>query len=329
MRIQRTAVVVFGAVLGVFAANPAPVFAEESKKLVAVLEFGNHAKLSTYEITTITDLVRKAARERLPSDKWVIMTRENLLKLLPPGTSLEKCNEAECEVDVGRQIGADYVVAGEAGKFGKVLQVKIKLYDTRTADLLSLEIAKADDIEGIEEPLKGAASATFLKLLDLKAEKASSDKGGVEDAGKPIAPAVAATPADEQKPDALQLKPVATGDIQKEHPYRWLGIGMFVAGGVAAIAGTTMVFLDKQAGDDYDSLVEKSKSQVVSGEELEQKRAEMDKYVVPSYVLVVVAAALAAGGLIPFFYSGNSGGPPSVGLAVGDESVRVVVAVGF
>ena len=43
------------------------------------------------------------------------MTRESIEALLPSGTRLSDCAKAQCEVEVGRRIGADYIVTGEEG----------------------------------------------------------------------------------------------------------------------------------------------------------------------------------------------------------------------
>jgi len=164
------------AVLGIVAGALVPLSAsaQESQKIVAVLEFRNEAGLSGYEIGTVTDLLRIAAREKLLEREFVVMTRENMVKLLPPGTDLSKCAQAECEVDIGRQIGADFVVAGEVGRFGSALQVKMKLYDTRSGDLLSGQIAEAKDTDGLKDAIKSKASVLFAKLM-ARAEAAGAE----------------------------------------------------------------------------------------------------------------------------------------------------------
>lgn len=148
--------------LAIGQALPCP--AQESKKIVGVLEFQNQAGITAYEIGAVTDMLRIAARERLPEKGFVVMTRENLVKLLPPGQALERCGEGGCEVEVGRQIGADYIVAGEVGRFGSSLQVKMKLYNTRSGDLVAGQIAEAKDLDGLKEPIGTKAAALFAKL---------------------------------------------------------------------------------------------------------------------------------------------------------------------
>ncbi|MBI5525742.1 MAG: PEGA domain-containing protein [Deltaproteobacteria bacterium] len=157
-----------------------PAGAQE-KKLVAVLEFRNQAGLSEYEGGAVTDMLRIAAREKLSDKEYLVMTRENMVKLLPPGTDLSRCSDAECEVDVGRKIGADFVVAGEVGRFGSVLQVKMKLYDTRTGDLMGGQIAEAKDVDGLKDSVKSKASVLFARLVSkMPARKEAESEGVIE-----------------------------------------------------------------------------------------------------------------------------------------------------
>jgi hypothetical protein len=69
----------------------APSFA---KKLVAILETaieGKKAKLDRAELSYITEVFRKAALETLGTSKFHIMTKDNILMMLPPGKSLSEC----------------------------------------------------------------------------------------------------------------------------------------------------------------------------------------------------------------------------------------------
>ncbi len=97
------------------------------QKRVAVLEFDNRADLSEYELRTLTDKVRRAALGTLPKSQYRIITRENILEMLPQGTTLADCEGGECEVQIGRLVGAQLVVSGEVGYFGNQLQVNLKM----------------------------------------------------------------------------------------------------------------------------------------------------------------------------------------------------------
>ncbi len=135
----------------------------KEKKKVAVLEFLNFAKITTYEAQAITDMVRMAAREVLSRTQFMVMTRESILQLLPPGKNLESC-EGECEVETGKNIGADYIVSGEIGRFGRNLQIKMKLFDTKTSDLLGVKIVSAPTIDKLEKPINDEAERLFEKI---------------------------------------------------------------------------------------------------------------------------------------------------------------------
>jgi len=146
-------------------AQPPPQFVKTGEKVkLGVLEFTNLAGVTPYEIQTITDMVRLEAGEALPGAWYLIMTRESILQLLPPDRRNLAACEGECEVETGRNIGADYVVTGEVGKFGHDLQVKFKLYNTGTSDYLGGKIVNAADINGLQKPLSEEAARLFEKL---------------------------------------------------------------------------------------------------------------------------------------------------------------------
>jgi TolB-like protein len=118
---------------------PGPAVAQDSGKLMlAVLEFSNDARLTAFEAETLADDVRGAALAVL-GRSFRIMTRESMLEMLPPGTDLAQCSEGQCEVQAGRKVGADRVIAGSVGRVGTKMVVRLKLFDTHTADLLGQE----------------------------------------------------------------------------------------------------------------------------------------------------------------------------------------------
>jgi hypothetical protein len=145
---------------GVVAAQPAG-----DRHRVAVLDFHNRAELDVNEIDYITDIVRISARQALPSSRYIVMTKDNILELLPPGTSLIDC-VGECSVETGRMIGADFVVAGEVTTFGGELRIAYTLYSTASGDLISGDRVGAKDILGLEQPLDKSVKSIFDPLLN-------------------------------------------------------------------------------------------------------------------------------------------------------------------
>jgi hypothetical protein len=131
--------------------------------MIAVLEFSNEAGLTQFEAETLADDARAAAL-RAVGGAWRIMTRENMLEMLPPGTSLAECSEGQCEVAAGRKVGADLVLAGSVGRFSGALVVRLKLFDTHTADLLDQRSAQGADLTALRAALQAEAAAVFGRL---------------------------------------------------------------------------------------------------------------------------------------------------------------------
>ena len=136
---------------------------------LAVLELHDLAGLTSEEASYVTDVVRGVALH-LPGTRYFVMTRENILALLPPDTDLSTC-EGNCEVDTGRNIGADYVVSGQIIRFGGSLRVSLKLHDTGDARLLASGKASADSVEGLEPGVEAAAGRLFEQIQARAAQR--------------------------------------------------------------------------------------------------------------------------------------------------------------
>ena len=81
-------------------------------KYVAVLEIVPDDNL-TEEITIaesrhLTDELRRQAVNNLPAEEFSVLTRDNLIALMPPDEEEADCLAESCAVDIGRAIGAEY-----------------------------------------------------------------------------------------------------------------------------------------------------------------------------------------------------------------------------
>lgn len=101
---------------------------------VAVLETG--ADGNAREMVSLTDrqyltnVLREEAVTQLPATQnYTIMTRENIMQMLPPGKSVEDC-EGSCLVETGKNIAADYVCQARVGVFDGDLTLSAELYET-------------------------------------------------------------------------------------------------------------------------------------------------------------------------------------------------------
>jgi hypothetical protein len=140
----------------------APASGQDTRKIIAVLEFVKVAGLTGFEAERLTDDVRGAALF-LQSSGYLVMTRENMQLMIPPGKEIP-CSEGQCEVEVGKQVGADYVVSGVIGKFAGEFEVGLKLYDTGTTALLGQQSAAGKDLRTLRASLQGQAQALFAVL---------------------------------------------------------------------------------------------------------------------------------------------------------------------
>ena len=84
-------------------------FAQAEIKRVAVLEFRGVA-IEEAMLLKLSDQARAAAVDTLSKDEYLIMTRENMMQVLSDMGKDASCIEGSCEVDLGRNIGADLIL---------------------------------------------------------------------------------------------------------------------------------------------------------------------------------------------------------------------------
>ncbi len=155
-------------VLGSLAAAAGPVVAAPVgdrvvPRLAALDLVDPDTVLSTSAALVLGDAVRGAIRAVLPAPRYVIMTRENIFELLPADVSLADC-VGTCAVETARRIGADYVVTGRVGRLGDLFRVTLELHATDTANLLTMESARAASASLLEDPIRAAATDLALIL---------------------------------------------------------------------------------------------------------------------------------------------------------------------
>ena len=149
-------------ILKILAFLALPAFATH----VAVLET-TAAKdaLSLEEKQYLTDVLRSEAVKALPAEQnYVIMTRENIITMLPPGKTLEDC-EGECLVETGKNIAADYIAQGHVGRFGDELTITVELYETAGNKLLGSFSSKAQNIATLESEIRQKSQELFLQIV--------------------------------------------------------------------------------------------------------------------------------------------------------------------
>lgn len=133
---------------------------------VAVLEtISEKDIIGRSEKVFLTDKLREMAKTVLPDYMgYVIMTRENINAMLPPGKSVDEC-EGSCLVETGKNISADYVAQARVGKFGQQLTLTVELYETAGNNLVGTFTTKKPDADGLLIEIEEKAGPLFKKIV--------------------------------------------------------------------------------------------------------------------------------------------------------------------
>jgi formylglycine-generating enzyme required for sulfatase activity len=131
---------------------------------VAVLELGNAGGLSPAEIAYLTDQVRTTVVETVPEGSHLVMTRESIQELLPDGVKLTDCLDAVCEVEIGRMLGADFVISGEVLTFAEEYRLILKLHDCNSAAFMTSEAVAAKELTELEAQIPDVAWPVALRI---------------------------------------------------------------------------------------------------------------------------------------------------------------------
>ena len=144
----------------------------------------------------LTNVLREQAVKDLPAtEDFTIMTRENILQMLPPGKAIEDC-EGSCLVETGKNIAADFICQARVGRFGSSLTLSAELYETagnkliasfngrgqNVEELLSLVERKSHDFFGmirkVTRPAETGSKVAENKIVENKAveNKVGSEK---------------------------------------------------------------------------------------------------------------------------------------------------------
>ena len=136
-----------------------------SAAFVAVLETMSAPGVVTREEKMyLTDVLRSEAVKALPAEQnFTIMTRENIIAMLPPGKSIEEC-EGECLVETGKNIAADYVAQAHVGRFANNLTITVELYETAGNKLLGSFSSRAPNIESLESEIREKSRELFAQI---------------------------------------------------------------------------------------------------------------------------------------------------------------------
>jgi TPR repeat protein len=114
------------------------------------------------------------------------MTKESIVMYAREmGVDLSTCTELECEVDVGRKIGALYVVTGKVSKTGRRFKFMMKVFNTDTGAFLAGDTIKAKDLAQLEAGIRVFTQRQMADALNLGAPQAATVAAPAPRAGAP------------------------------------------------------------------------------------------------------------------------------------------------
>lgn len=184
-----------------------PLFghAQTPQKRVAVLEFEVAQGATGIDRTYLSDRARSALHDAVRG--LFVMTRESTEALLQAnGKTMADCT-GECEVQVGRKLGADFIVSGRVTRFGSHTVVSMRLFGTADGELLSSAEAAGKNADELFEAMGPALGKLLAPLIAAGSPPGSSSAPGArtDAATGPVAagPATPKAPAEPMPPGTV------------------------------------------------------------------------------------------------------------------------------
>lgn len=138
----------------------------ETKRL-AVLEFTGIG-IDPVVLGVISDSARAGIVNVVNTDQVLIMTRESISEILKDMGKDASCLGGACEVETGRNIGADYIMVGSIAKIDDQYIMTLKFLDTQTGGLLASETVDAVEVNILRKITPELAQKVVIKGLKLE-----------------------------------------------------------------------------------------------------------------------------------------------------------------
>jgi len=140
----------------------------QAAKTLAVLELtlaSEEMDISIAEIRYLTDELRSQAMKTLPNSNYTVLTRDNILSIIPQDPKEAQLLSQSPAVEIGKAMNAEYVSQGSIGRFGELLTVSIELYETKNGRLLGSIVMESKDIMGLLAVIREKAPGLFGRIM--------------------------------------------------------------------------------------------------------------------------------------------------------------------
>jgi len=124
------------------------------------------ASLSNTEENAITNKMREAALNVLPSAMFTLLNQDAVVKRLGGAENyIKECRESSCIVDLGKKAQVDYVAKAVVSKMGGKFMLNVELYNVSTSGLVGVYNGEADNAYGLLGLIgKNVPDAVFRKI---------------------------------------------------------------------------------------------------------------------------------------------------------------------
>ncbi len=127
------------------------------------------ADLDQIQLDAIAQAVRGEARKQLPAD-FLVLSEENTISiLLNMGMSLADC-DGECEIEIARNLNADWLISINVVRFGSEWSILINLFKTDSAELVDSHNVTTKREEGLIEAATDAAAILCFRAFKPSAQ---------------------------------------------------------------------------------------------------------------------------------------------------------------
>ena len=202
-------------------------------------------KVNIQEMRHLTDELRRQAVLVISDKGYKVLTRDNIISLLPQDEEAQQCLAESCAVDIGRAIGAEFISQGGIGQFSGDLTLSIELYETMGGNLLGSIVMESPDVRGLLVAIREQAPALFARI-------AKNTQAVAQTPPQPPPPPPQLQVQDTAK--AIVPQPIPTNIEPKRNLPIWIAIGLDVLGVAALGMG---YYFDMKASDyhkDYENM---------------------------------------------------------------------------
>ena len=196
-------------------------------KTLAVLELtlaSEEMDISITEMRYLTDELRSQAMKTLPSSNYTVLTRDNILSIIPQDKKEAQLLSQSPAVEIGKAMNAEYVSQGSVGRLGELLTVSIELYETRNGRLLGNIVMESNGVIGLLGVIREKSPGLFGRILS--------------------------------EPEFAEFKNLQNGEVasKKSNASFFVAVGLDVLGAVALGYGIYQHIHSNKLYDDYKKM---------------------------------------------------------------------------